>query len=56
MDTLVVMFGNLPLSVYVSYTQMIVAIGYSWLDGLLRNPWSGVQNPSGARVQWIEGC
>ncbi len=33
-----------------------VAIGYSWLDGLLRSPWSGVQNPSGARVQWIEGC
>jgi hypothetical protein len=28
-----------------------VAIGYSWFDGLLRNPWSGVQNPSGARVQ-----
>jgi hypothetical protein len=28
-----------------------VAIRYSWLDGLLRNPWSGVQNPSGARVQ-----
>ncbi len=22
-----------------------VAIGYSWLDGLLRNPWSGVQTP-----------
>jgi hypothetical protein len=21
------------------------AIGYSWLDGLLRNPWSGVQKP-----------
>jgi hypothetical protein len=21
------------------------AIGYSWLDGLLRNPWSGVQTP-----------
>jgi hypothetical protein len=33
-----------------------LAIGYSWLDGLLRNPRSGVQNPSGARVQWIEGC
>ncbi len=31
------------------------AIGYSWLDGLLRNPWSGVQPPqvlgySGLRV------
>ncbi len=31
------------------------AIGYSWLDGLLRNPWSGVQTPqvlgySGMRV------
>jgi hypothetical protein len=31
------------------------AIGYSWLDGLLRNPWSGVQTPqvlgySGLRV------
>jgi hypothetical protein len=31
------------------------SLGYSWFDGLLRNPWSGVQNPSGARVQWIEG-
>ncbi len=34
---------------------MKVAIGYSWLDGLLRNPWSGVQTPqvlgySGMRV------
>ncbi len=31
------------------------SIGYSWLDGLLRNPWSGVQTPqvlgySGLRV------
>jgi hypothetical protein len=31
------------------------AIGYSWLDGLLRNPWPGVQTPqvlgySGMRV------
>jgi hypothetical protein len=31
------------------------AIGYSWLDGLLRHPWSGVQTPqvlgySGMRV------
>ncbi len=31
------------------------AIGYSWFDGLLRNPWSGVQTPqvlgySGLRV------
>ncbi len=27
------------------YTPPAVAIGYSWLDGLLRNPWSGVQKP-----------
>ncbi len=35
--------------------QLEGAIGYSWLDGLLRNPWSGVQTPqvlgySGLRV------
>jgi hypothetical protein len=34
---------------------MTGALGYSWLDGLLRNPWSGVQTPqvlgySGLRV------
>jgi hypothetical protein len=22
-----------------------ITIGYSWLDGLLRNPWPGVQTP-----------
>ncbi len=27
------------------YTFDEVTIGYSWLDGLLRNPWSGVQKP-----------
>ncbi len=36
-------------------TLLTGAIGYSWLDGLLRNPWSGVQTPqvlgySGLRV------
>jgi hypothetical protein len=34
---------------------MVGAIGHSWLDRLLRNPWSGVQTPqvlgySGLRV------
>ena len=45
MDTLVVMYGDLPLSVYVLYTQMMSPHGYSWFDGLLRNPRSGVQTP-----------
>ena len=30
-----------------------VAIGYSWLDGLLIEPMVRGPNPSGARVQWI---
>ncbi len=55
MDILVVMYGNLPLSMYVLYTQMKSPHGYSWFDGLLRNPQSGVQTPqvlgySGIRV------
>jgi hypothetical protein len=44
----------LTLSPMLSHNQA-GAIGYSWLDGLLRNPLSGVQNPqvlgySGLRV------
>ncbi len=37
------------------YMNINGAIGFTWLDGLLRNPWSGVQTPqvlgySGLRV------
>ncbi len=32
------------------------AIGYSWLEGLLIEPLVRGSNPSGARVQWVEGC
>jgi hypothetical protein len=33
----------LLLYAWISYTMG--AIGYSWLDRLLRNPWSGIQTP-----------
>jgi hypothetical protein len=47
---------HLAGSLFVDDTNLKqVAIGYSWFDGLLRNPWSGVQTPqvlgySGMRV------
>jgi hypothetical protein len=44
-----------PLVCGITQVGLRRAIGYSWLDGLLRNPWSGVLTPqvlgySGLRV------
>ncbi len=57
-DLLAIRETVLPLLMVIPYDQLngvyslvailtktVVAIGYSWLDGLLRNPWSGVQKP-----------
>ncbi len=39
-------FLNTIIIFDLSYLKNIKgAIGYSWLEGLLRNPWSGVQTP-----------
>jgi hypothetical protein len=38
-------FGFYILLMYLEYHTVEVVIGYSWLDGLLRNPWSGVHTP-----------
>ncbi len=56
MHMLVVMYGNLPLSVYVLYTQMNVATWVQLVRRVAQEPSVWGSNPSGARVQWNEGC